>query len=200
MQIDALHELSKGDVTQAATATADSFTDDPLFRYILGEKCQPEYLRTLLKYYIKYSVLYGEAYASSAALDGIVLCARSREYDYSLFKSLRAGSLSLIRLGSEAGSRFKTYDAYAAEKHEAVISDPHIFIQLLAVAPDQQGEGHGGSMLSSVVENATEAGYPCYLETHTERNVSFYRKYGFETASTGEIPGTDITHYCLLRD
>ena len=41
------------------------------------------------------------------------------------------------------------------------------------------------------------AGHPCYLETHTERNVRFYQRHGFAVVSETNIP-EDGPHFWLM--
>ena len=199
MQISELYKVTKNDISHLAEKTAVAFKDDPLFNYILEKKSELKYIETVIKFFIKYNVLYGRAYTSSIDLEGIILFSRYEDYDFSIFKSLRAGCLSLIKLGAEAGKRFRAYEEFAEEKHEEIISGPHVYIQMLAVNPDYQGKGYGGRLLSSLLEKSTREGYPCYLETHLAENVTFYKRYGFEVAASLPVPGTEITHYCMVK-
>jgi predicted GNAT family N-acyltransferase len=41
---------------------------------------------------------------------------------------------------------------------------------------------------------------PCFLETQTPVNVAIYQKYGFTIKHHGNIPGTDIPHWAMLRE
>jgi hypothetical protein len=40
---------------------------------------------------------------------------------------------------------------------------------------------------------------PCYLETHNQKNVPIYRHYGFKVVEEDIVPGTEITHWAMLR-
>ena len=39
----------------------------------------------------------------------------------------------------------------------------------------------------------------CFLETHNQKNVAFYEKYGFEVVEAGCLPDTTTTHWAMLR-
>ena len=39
----------------------------------------------------------------------------------------------------------------------------------------------------------------CYLETHNQKNVAYYEKYGFKVVEVGCLPGTQKTHWAMLR-
>jgi hypothetical protein len=40
---------------------------------------------------------------------------------------------------------------------------------------------------------------PCYLETSKERNVPFYKKYGFTVMSEGVVSKSDLPVWAMLR-
>jgi len=50
------------------------------------------------------------------------------------------------------------------------------------------------------LERADIQHVPCYLETHDETNVPFYTRRGFVLVRTGQVPGTDLRFWCLLRE
>jgi ribosomal protein S18 acetylase RimI-like enzyme len=56
----------------------------------------------------------------------------------------------------------------------------HWYLSTLGVDPDHQGRGHGQRLLDRVLPKADEAGMPTYLETDKERNLAYYRRFGFE--------------------
>ena len=198
MHIDDLYKLRKKDIVSAASGTARAFKQDPLFNYIMEDRQESKYYQRLMKFELKYSVLYRNCFASSHELEGVICFSPYKDYGYGLFKSIRAGVLSIWTLGSRAGERFKEYDEFAKNKHEQIIQEPHIYIELLAVDPKYQGSGYGGKLLSAVLDVSDQQGYPCYLETHLESNASFYENFGFETVERVVVPNTEITQYCML--
>ena len=171
---------------------------DPLFNYIMEDRQELKYYKKIMKFELKYSVLYGNAYTPSSEIEGVICFSRNKNYGYDFFKSIRAGVLSLWTLGKKAGERFRKYDEFADEKHKEIIQKPHIYIELLAVAPQNQGSGYGGKLLSAVIKEAKKQELPCYLETHLEKNASFYERFGFERADQSLVPGTEITQYSML--
>jgi len=62
-------------------------------------------------------------------------------------------------------------------------TEPHWY--LLAIGADPCGGGRGGALLAAGLERA--GGQPAYLESSNPRNVSLYRRHGFEV--TGTITG-----------
>jgi GNAT superfamily N-acetyltransferase len=58
-------------------------------------------------------------------------------------------------------------------------SEPHFYLGYLGARPEAQGQGHGAVALSLGLQQADDAGVPCYLESSNPRNLSFYRRHGF---------------------
>jgi GNAT superfamily N-acetyltransferase len=58
--------------------------------------------------------------------------------------------------------------------------EPHWYLGTVGTEPARQGKGVGTALLGSMVERIDESGYPAYLESSKERNVSFYIRFGFE--------------------
>ena len=65
----------------------------------------------------------------------------------------------------------------------------HWYLWALGAEPGCQGRGIGGRLLQLVLAQADSDGLPCYLETHAERNLAFYQKWGFEVLNDDLMPG-----------
>lgn len=62
---------------------------------------------------------------------------------------------------------------------------PHWYLPLIGIDPARQGEGLGGALLRHAAALSDRDGVPAYLESSNPRNVSLYRRHGFEPL--GEI-------------
>jgi GNAT superfamily N-acetyltransferase len=69
-------------------------------------------------------------------------------------------------------------------------SEPHWYLNMLATHPDWQRQGHGAALMGHVFTIADEHGLPCYLETETAENVTYYRHNGFEVRSEWDLSTT----------
>jgi GNAT superfamily N-acetyltransferase len=58
-------------------------------------------------------------------------------------------------------------------------SRPHYYLAILGVDPPSQGRGLGSALLQPMLRRCDDEGVGAYLETGTERNVSFYARHGF---------------------
>jgi len=73
-------------------------------------------------------------------------------------------------------------------------------LMLLGVDPNKQGQGYGSRLMQYIFIDSKEKGQPCYLETHGNKNVEFYKRLGFKVVSDGTVPGTDIIQFAMLRE
>jgi ribosomal protein S18 acetylase RimI-like enzyme len=195
-----LYKLKKKDLDKSAEVLAKAFLDYPLFKHILGVNHNKENIKILTKFIVKYTVLYGQAYATSPAIEGIILFSDFEDYKFTLLRSLRSGGLSVIKIGKEAGMRFNKYDEFNMRVHKDIINKPHQYIIGIGVDPDKQGQAFGKKLLTSLIKVAEEKNHPCYLETHDEENVQIYKKYGFKVMEEEVIPGTNIMQFSMLKE
>ena len=75
----------------------------------------------------------------------------------------------------------------------------HFYLAVLGVEPERQGEGIGSALMQPVLDLASGASLPAYLETATGRNVLLYERAGFVVVEELIIPGTDIHGWLMLR-
>lgn len=61
------------------------------------------------------------------------------------------------------------------------------------------GRHLASKLLNPVLEHFDKVNSPCYLETHNIQNIVKYEHYGFKIAETGLLPGSDKTHWAMVR-
>lgn len=76
---------------------------------------------------------------------------------------------------------FSLFDQMAAG-HPA---EPHWYLPMIGVDTQQQGNGIGSALMQYALDRIDAEGLPAYLESSNPRNISLYRRFGFEV--TGEI-------------
>ncbi len=79
----------------------------------------------------------------------------------------------------DAKAMFAEMDAY--HPHDA----PCWFLPMIAADPAWLGQGLGGALMKHALRRVDEDGLPAYLESSNPRNISLYRRHGFEVL--GEI-------------
>jgi ribosomal protein S18 acetylase RimI-like enzyme len=83
--------------------------------------------------------------------------------------------------------------------HRSAVPPRHLYLATLGVDPPHQGRGVGAALLRSGLARADVQGLPCYLETMLERNLDFYRRFGFEVAGEAVVPAGGPRFWGMAR-
>jgi ribosomal protein S18 acetylase RimI-like enzyme len=62
--------------------------------------------------------------------------------------------------------------------------EPHWYLPLIGVDPAHQGRGLGDALMSYALDRCDRERVPAYLESSNPRNLSLYRRHGFEPVGT----------------
>jgi GNAT superfamily N-acetyltransferase len=83
---------------------------------------------------------------------------------------------------ADVDERFRILGEAMAAAHP---HDPHWYLNVIATLPASRGGGLGAAALAPVLAVCDTEGMPAYLESSNPRNMTLYRRHGFE--QTGEI-------------
>jgi len=143
---------------------------------------------------------YGEAYASSAKMEGVAAWLPPGKTPFGGWQIIRSVPLSvLFRFGRQGASRMQAYGRYIDNMHRKLVPYPHWYLQIIGVDPAYQGQGFSSQLVRPILERIDREHLPCFLETNTEKNVAIYRRFKFEVVSEDKIPGTEVTSFAMLR-
>ena len=81
-----------------------------------------------------------------------------------------------------------------------MVGREYVYLFIIGVASELQGQGFGGKLLRALIEESQEAGIPIYTETQTERNVRFYERLGFRQLDRITLPIIDLPQWELIRE
>ena len=101
------------------------------------------------------------------------------EPDEAGLSAVMQSTVSPSRLQDGAGI-FEQMAAY--HPHE-----PHWYLPLIGVDPARQGKGHGDALIAYVLARCDRERVPAYLESTNPRNISLYRRHGFEPLGTIQV-------------
>lgn len=87
--------------------------------------------------------------------------------------------------------RTAALDAGCQKLHKAHGSTPHIFVQIVAVDPEEQGKGVGKKLMQAVNKIADEMKLPLYLECDADKNEAIYAKFGFAKVGTEDLTASE---------
>ena len=200
--LDKLVRLTKAQVKPASGMLARAFQDDPLMAYFFPDASERENKSPhIFEFMLRYGVLYGEVYATSPDLEGVAVWLPSGKVGMTLWRMVRSGDFSILfKLGMKSLRRQLTYSDYASLIRRRHTPFRHWFLQSIGIDPAFQGKGYAGTLLKAMFARLDREHLPCYLDTEKEENVSIYQHYGFKVVEEVILPGTEISHWAMLRE
>jgi ribosomal protein S18 acetylase RimI-like enzyme len=77
-------------------------------------------------------------------------------------------------------------------------SEPHWYLPLMGVDPFHQGKGLGSALMQQALLACDRDHTPAYLESTNPKNISLYKRHGFEVLGTIQV-GTSPPLFPMLR-
>lgn len=194
--------LATSQVEQGAALLARIFQHDPLIQFLLGDSAGK--LDKPARFYqaaIRMGLLYGEVY-TTPTLGGVAVWISPGNTDLTFGQVLKSGFLTAVcTIGLNPLGRFiRTTNYIETIKKQTLSTRVHWNLVLFGIDPAQQGHGLGSHLISPILAKAEAENIPCYLESANERNLSFYRRHGFEIAVHGQIPNGGPPMWFMVRE
>ena len=70
--------------------------------------------------------------------------------------------------------------------------EAHWYLPLIGVDPTHQGRGHGDALMRYALEQVDREKGTAYLESSNPRNISFYRRHGFEEIGMIQVGSSPV--------
>ncbi len=192
--------LTEPHLQQATVMLSRAFHNDPWVLYLYPDEVERRRrLPGAFGIMLRYALRYGEI-TTTAEVAGTACWLPPGKTTPTLWGMLNTGSLwPSFQLGWQGILRSSRLQIYQNDLHKHFVSEPHWYLYLLGVDPSVQGQGIGSMLLRSGLERADAARLPAYLETMNPINVPFYQKFGFNIVHEGEIPGSNVRMWSMLR-
>ncbi len=197
-----LIRLDNSHINDAAETLANAFWNYPLNRYFYPDDTEQKRMTVSgFRSVVKRSVLYGEAYSTSDYMEGVVLWLPSKQLDMNIWQRFRSGDIAKeMKESRGAKKRVRTFYRYTRMLHGQLVPDEHMFLWVIGVAPEFQGNGLSSRLMKPMLSRLDEQNLPCFVETHAENNVPLYQHFGFKIVDESIIPGASLQHWALLRE
>lgn len=198
-----LYRIRKDDLRRAGEVLADAFRDDPVWSRVF--ECVSNRETKLASFFeipVRFCRTYGEAYASSPALEGAAAWVPGDKADMTFWRILRSGGMVPgFSLGADLQKRIQpVFDPLEKDRRAHMQGRRYVYLQVIGVAPEHQGRGFGGKLLRALLANVDASGIPVYLETQTEKNVLMYEKFDFETVKEIRLPVIGLPSWEMVRE
>ena len=182
--------LQRQDTPALSHMLARSFAADPYMRHVMpDDRRRAAVLPTVLGASVRYALRYGRVDALPALRGGAVWLAPGAT-TVTVPRMARVGGLAVPwRMGLAGFTRMSRHDAFADRLRQQREPGPHWYLWVLGVDPAAAGAGLGSRLLRHGLARADADGLPAWLRTENERNLSTYRRHGFEVVDASSSPG-----------
>lgn len=166
------------DADDVTRALANAFSEDPLFRWMIGPDASLEdRMRVFFGAMVKVSLRKPD-HLVFVAEDG------SGAAVWQPVGKWKLSPADLLRATPAVVRAFRSRIPVmmgALKAIERVHPDePHYYLEILGTRKDRQGAGIGSAVMDPVLRRSDEQGLPAYLESSNPRNIPFYARHGFE--------------------
>lgn len=195
--------LRPSQLAEACRALAAAFHEDPLSRFFFPqEETRRRWLPRLHEAGLRQVLPEGHVYAvQDEGIAGVIGLVPPGRYPLPAWRTLRLLLGIALRFPSGGLSLRRAVQGMLLTRRVEGIHprEPHWYVSVLGVEPRQQGKGLGRALLDPALARADGQRLPVYLETSNERNLSFYRHFGFEVVEEIETPGGGPPLWAMLR-
>ncbi len=199
-QTDSLYKLQTADIEKAGLILADAFKHDPIWGKIL-KGCSLAQRRTWFQSPVRYCMKYGAAIATSPAIEGFAGWLPGEYSEMTFGRLLKSGvSRSCKKVGFKPMLRMMPLRVFDADRKRHMQDRPYIYVMIVGVAPEYQGQGFGGKLLRNIINESDNTGLPIYLETSTHGNVAIYNHLGFKILDEINLPKLNLPQWEMLRE
>ena len=187
-----IRRATKEDRTRAVQVLGASFDANPAVNdTIIPDGKRNQRLNALMEY------IFDTGFARDGVfvmddISGVVVL-----YDPVTYPSKFSDSFRQVKLvhRSIGWSRMR----YAAAKDKKMAgfrpSTPHLYLQMIGIDPQSQGQGIGSTLINFIQEKSQEEHMPVYLETSVLKNVEMYLRKGFVIHGDWKIRDNYHVHF-----
>jgi len=198
-----LYRVQKRDIVRASKVLADAFQRDPLWNKIYeGEPDIGKRFQAFFEGGVRYCLKYGEVYAPSEDLEGVIGLVPGKYADMNAWRAIRSGTMSVgMRMGLNAAMKMRTiFKPVAEDRREHTAGCAFLYVLVFGVSTELQGKGFGRKLIDAAIEKSEREGLYLYLETETEENVRMYEHFGFRLLKKITLPVVALPMWEMVRE
>jgi ribosomal protein S18 acetylase RimI-like enzyme len=196
-----MQQINKNMINDAAYVLSRAFKNDPLFVFFFpDESTRVELTFYTFRFIAAHAQKKGFVCAVSPGFEGASIWLPFTALKRGLVDQVRFGALKMLfRQGKEAIGRQIMASEHMRAIHAESLGEPHMYLSTIGIDEKYRGKGFASELMRPGLEKADRESLPCYLDTHNEKNIGLYARYGFEIAAESVIPGSDVRHWAMIR-
>lgn len=210
MESDKLYKVQREDLPQLEKMLNLCFAKDPLYQTLIPD---PEVRHQLMPelFHCDMDEFYEtcEIFADSKELNGLVVVSDEAE-PYNPFSFYISEAKAMLHTDAyliKEDPSLKTFHNFQKGKdylnsswtEQLPQKDQRLHIIYLAVNPEMQHHGIANDLMEEVIHYADANDLMISLETHNQKNVEFYKQYGFKIYGVMKM-NFSLEQYCLIRE
>lgn len=169
-----VRRASVEEVPALAALIARAFGDEPIHRWTFPGKDLDELTRAFFEAFDRPVAAHGWLWTAG---DGAAVAMWIPPNSHEVEAEFEAVAEPTLRsLTDDGGARYDTFWGWVESVRP---SEPHWYLDHLAVEPERQGEGLGVALVDHGLAMARADGTPAFLVTSSEQSAAFYERRGF---------------------
>lgn len=193
-------DLQRHDIKLASAMLAHAFQDYPSYKFAIpDDERRRRRLPTMMALNVKLGFYYGNAYATSPAMEGVMLTMPNPGGEFTMWRLIRCGMLNLMIGGGAIGQKIGLVEETIGRAHEELSPGPHVYIMMVGVDPAFQRKGYASQLFRYVFSLADERHQPVFIDTCSETDVALYQHLEFEIVDRRPIHGTPLETTAMIR-
>ena len=172
-----MRKASIMDKTHVIQILAKSFSDNKSVNYVVKQDQKKEdRIKALMEYSFDVCYAFGEVWMSNDD-QACALILFPDKKKTSLRTILWDVKLALSVIGIDRVNTVLKRESMIKNNHP---KDSFAYLWFIGVNPIEQNKGIGTAFIQEVIAECERKRRPIYLETSTQKNIPFYKKFGFE--------------------
>jgi len=190
-----------------ARLLTECFIDDPLTVMQMKGISDPEgFLEKLFQVQLEVLKRTRDVFITDDKCKSVIVGCEKRNYSGLKYLMLVIwSSVKLRRLVGKNSFTLYSNNVKAVAKtvdlnwHIQFVKDNYYHINIIAVAPEERGQGALNALIGPLFKHCNETGIPLVLETVESELIPMYEHLGFELIKTLSDEETGIAQYCFIK-
>jgi len=208
ISLEFIAELLPSQTKELANVLARAVMNSPWWNFFCGKKIGPErysMVRWFHQRVVDYAVRYGRCWvilsSDKTRILGGVIWQSPFESGVKIGRMIKIGMASLPKIFGAITSITMLQIQDHLDKFENKLEpEPHWWIEIMGVEPDEQNQGFGSSVLQPIFREADRTRVKCVTCTPNERNIRFLERNGFELIDETLPPHNAPKVYFFIRN
>ncbi|WP_330311908.1 GNAT family N-acetyltransferase [Streptomyces sp. NBC_00523] len=172
---DDIVRATASDVPALAGVLASAYAEDPVWSWLMPRD-RDRRLRLLFAAHLAQQVPAGRVWTDGERTVAAVWAEPGAWKLPASYLLRNAGTL----LRASRAQLPRTAGRLLALEHRHPARPAHWYVEYIGTHADARGTGRGSVVLGGLLERADADGRPVFLESSNSRNLTFYRRHGFE--------------------